>query len=82
LLKKVFPLSPIGEVDAQEKLTKNVVFFYPDLGLAILAAYSQGKMLRGTYARLKTVILPTSSSMTSDIIPQFFFETDQAKKIY
>ncbi len=77
----MFTHSPIGEVDAQEKLTKNVVFFYPNLDLAILAAYSQGKMLRGTYARLKTVILPPTGSLSFDIIPQFFFETDQAKKV-
>jgi hypothetical protein len=68
-------------MDAQEKLTKNVVFFYPNFSLAILAAYCQGKMLRGTYARLKTVILPPSGSMNFDIIPQFFFVTNKAGTI-
>jgi hypothetical protein len=66
-----------GEVDKDEKLTGHVVFLYPNLTTAILATYREGKMIRGTYARLTAVTLPPPPAALEDelIIPRLSFET-------
>jgi hypothetical protein len=70
-----FPVHLSGEVDAKEKLTRNVVFLYPNLSTAILATYQDGRMAGGTYARLQTASIPPPGT-TSDMLPQLSFRPD------
>ena len=42
----------IGEVDAKNKLTGEVVFLYPCLSLAIVGPYENGKLISGHYRTL------------------------------